>query len=1179
MSDNRPPNFADPRNVIHTGRKDSLATWMAFYGMLEDTTDRYTTRSDWAKAPADEAFIHAAIRLRALSAASVPLRVYVRSGHDLTPADLTEDKDAKELQELLDFVNPDTMSSSDLKATLVSSLSIYGEAYLLKTRGRLGGRPKELHFLNPAAVTPKVGDRWIDEYVYQPVGRQQTATYDPKDVIAFRVPGNFIDPTRGLSPINAVRMEIGTSRMATEHTNSQLRNQGVPAGVWVAPKDSEITTQDQSTIKRVLASLRGPKNAGKTAVLPGGLEWRSLGFSEKDAQYLMARKVSRMAIGAALGVPLALLGDDEHTGVYRSTRDAEQVFWRRLTEELNWMAQIIDSWLTSEYDKTGQRLTVRFDTSAVEALRPTIMEQSSLWQMMLSMGIVTTNEARAHFGVGAPVEWGNVPVRSGGLAPIGTDGMPVMPAAPAAPGAPAPEGPKPAEGKEPAVIDAMTPEDESDDPEVQPVTPTVSSWQGFGGSSQSGLPKGKKHGDHDQTDHGNRDGAGGGGQATITQDQYDTVAAYTRNGYRSLNETLRTGTRDEVSDELESERVKVLDGLIAKGTLEKETVVYRGVKLDDDQRWAFGNYTDWSSVRVGDVLQDEGYMSTAKSRSEAEKFLSFGAHSGQPIMFEIKIPAGLPALDVSALMKGFESKNEGPSFYPYESEILLPRDSRLEITDKSTDDYGRMVISATVISSPVKSLKHADHDQADHGNRDGAGGGGDPVTPGERSEASAARRPTTRRGITPEALSAVEKYAHGKTENDKWTAREWNEGLRSGKIKLGSDKEIDALAKLANENVIVEETTFYRGSFALVDPDQIEEIYDDPSTLRIPGVSNNGQTTQAGFTSLSEAEWMAREFARGKFDDQQEIEDSGKALVGILWHITAPAGARGVSLKELSGSFGLESETILPPGTQIDWNDVEFEGDETGGTVIVYGEIVVNDPVKYYVAIKHGDHDQGDHGNRDGAGGGSDSSSPTAGSRGGSMGYRATAAIESAGGRVKSMDFDSDNAAIEKFQEQVEETYVAMLPDMDDPDNIPEDHDPRIASGIEHMGQALMDQGTPGAKITIIQDKDGNIAGAGSSTLMQHPDGYEAVLLTVFGTNGLVPGAGSAIISRLIGEAFENDQGFVITAAEPEAWEFYERVGLGAPQKNEGGGSATFLLTPDQVGEWIASYVAEEEGM
>ena len=974
MSDNRPPNFADPRNVIHTGRKDSLATWMAFYGMLEDTTDRYTTRSDWAKAPADEAFIHAAIRLRALSAASVPLRVYVRSGHDLTPADLTEDKDAKELQELLDFVNPDTMSSSDLKATLVSSLSIYGEAYLLKTRGRLGGRPKELHFLNPAAVTPKVGDRWIDEYVYQPVGRQQTATYDPKDVIAFRVPGNFIDPTRGLSPINAVRMEIGTSRMATEHTNSQLRNQGVPAGVWVAPKDSEITTQDQSTIKRVLASLRGPKNAGKTAVLPGGLEWRSLGFSEKDAQYLMARKVSRMAIGAALGVPLALLGDDEHTGVYRSTRDAEQVFWRRLTEELNWMAQIIDSWLTSEYDKTGQRLTVRFDTSAVEALRPTIMEQSSLWQMMLSMGIVTTNEARAHFGVGAPVEWGNVPVRSGGLAPIGTDGMPVMPAAPAAPGAPAPEGPKPAEGKEPAVIDAMTPEDESDDPEVQPLTPTVSSWQGFGGSSQSGLPKGKKHGDHDQTDHGNRDGAGGGG---------------------------------------------------------------------------------------------------------------------------------------------------------------------------------------------------------------------DPATPGERSEASAARRPTTRRGITPEALSAVEKYAHGKTENDKWTAREWNEGLRSGKIKLGSDKEIDALAKLANENVIVEETTFYRGSFALVDPDQIEEIYDDPSTLRIPGVSNNGQTTQAGFTSLSQAEWMAREFARGKYDDQQEIEDSGKALVGILWQVTAPAGARGVSLKELSGSFGLESETILPPGTQIDWNDVEFEGDETGGTVIVYGEIVVNDPVKYYVAIKHGDHDQTTHGNRDGAvGGGSDSSpSPTAGSRGAAMGYRATTAIEANGGRVESLSFASNPQDIEALSSQIESAYVGMLGDYDETDDLNlGDKDERIADGLEHMGQALILLDTShsardeGDLVTIVRDKDGNIAGAASSVVGEHPDGYEVVTLTVLGTNGLVAGAGSALIARLIGEAFENDQGFAVQAAELQAFEFYERLGLGERQ-NTSANSANFLLTPDQVGEWIASYVAEEEGM
>lgn len=403
-------NPADPRNVIDPSRKDSLATWQAFFGMLEQSTDRYTTRSDWGKAPADEAFVYSAVRLRALAASSAPLRVYVRDGHNLVPSNLANDTAANDLQELLDFVNPDTMSSADMKSTIMASLSIYGEAYLVKTRGRLGGKPQELHFLNPSVVTPRVGERWIDAYEYRPLGSTKAETYLPKDIIAFRAPGNFIDPTRGLSPMAAIRNEISTSRMASEHTNNQLRNHGVPAGVWVVPKDSDITPQDQSAIRRVIQSLRGPRNAGKTAVLPGGMTWQSLGMSESDAQYLNARKISRMAISAAFGIPLALLGDHESAGVYRSIRDAEEIFWRRYAAELDWVASVFDSWLVPEFDKTGSRLCVKFDLTGIEALKPSLMEQNTLWQGMLDRGVVTINEARSHFAIGEPVEWGDKPL-------------------------------------------------------------------------------------------------------------------------------------------------------------------------------------------------------------------------------------------------------------------------------------------------------------------------------------------------------------------------------------------------------------------------------------------------------------------------------------------------------------------------------------------------------------------------------------------------------------------------------------------------------------------------------------------------------------------------------------------------------------------------------------------------
>jgi hypothetical protein len=386
---------------------------MAFFGMLEDEPGEYSKPSDWARAAADEAFVYACVKLKSMSASAVPLRVYVKVGNDLIPADLSKDVEAAEYQKLLDNINPYSMSSSDFKGSLVASLAIYGEAYVRKVRGRMGGAPQELYLLRAIDVHPKVGKTWIESYEYRPSKPEDNEIIDPKDMIALRLPGNFVDVTRGLSPLSAIRREIEVSIMASQHTNSLLRNMGVPAGAWVAPKDSDLTPQDQSAIKKVLAALTGPKNAGKAAVLPGGLEWQQLGMPEQDAQYLNARKISRMAISSAMGVPLALVGDDEHAGVYRSVRDAEQVFWRRMANELGWVASIFDSWLTPDFDGGKGRLTVQFDVSGIEALRPTPQEELSLWTSLLDRRVVTPNEVRAHFGIGAPVEWGDIPLLNG----------------------------------------------------------------------------------------------------------------------------------------------------------------------------------------------------------------------------------------------------------------------------------------------------------------------------------------------------------------------------------------------------------------------------------------------------------------------------------------------------------------------------------------------------------------------------------------------------------------------------------------------------------------------------------------------------------------------------------------------------------------------------------------------
>jgi len=313
------------------------------------------------------------------------------------------------LQFLLDDVNPVNMSGSDLKAYTIAGLAVWGENYWQKVRGRFGGPPQELYWLRAPDIRPNIGRTWIDRYDYHPANGD-IQTFAPRDIVPFRTI-NLQDPTKGLSPLAAVRNEITVNRQATLQTASTLANWGIPAGAWVAPKDAGLTPQDQGMIKRALRALRGPQNQGKTPILPQGLDWKPLALNPKDAEWLAARKVSRMTICAALGVPLVLAGDDEKTTVYANLRDAERVMWRlSLIPRLDWYADVLNSWLVPDFDKTRRRLVVAFDYTGIEALAPTWDQEWNAWLGGVGAQIIVPNEFRRHFRIGDDVPWGDAPV-------------------------------------------------------------------------------------------------------------------------------------------------------------------------------------------------------------------------------------------------------------------------------------------------------------------------------------------------------------------------------------------------------------------------------------------------------------------------------------------------------------------------------------------------------------------------------------------------------------------------------------------------------------------------------------------------------------------------------------------------------------------------------------------------
>lgn len=404
--------------------RDMSGQWYAVMGISPDRAlEVYDSLDTFGRAPADEAWVYRCVTLKAGFAQGVPLRVYVKEGRQRIPAEDTNDSAAQDLQALLDGVDLDRVwGGGDLRAFSTAAMSVWGENYVKKVRGRLGGPPQELWWIRAPDVTPNPGRSWIDSYSYRD-RTGQIETYAPRDMIPWRRI-NLQNPMRGLSPLSAARFAIAVNRQSDEQAANLLANWSVPPGAWVIPKDADFTDQDRSLVRRALRALRGPRGAGKIPVLPQGLTWQTIGLSPADMESVHQRKLSRMQVCAAEGVPLVLAGDDEKTTVYANMRDAERVFARYMITELDAMADGYNAWLTPDFDPApGPRrhIVVAFDYTGIEALQAPLEDRKRVALSEIEHGARTGDEYRAEFGTGLPLPKGEgqVVTRLSTLLPIG----------------------------------------------------------------------------------------------------------------------------------------------------------------------------------------------------------------------------------------------------------------------------------------------------------------------------------------------------------------------------------------------------------------------------------------------------------------------------------------------------------------------------------------------------------------------------------------------------------------------------------------------------------------------------------------------------------------------------------------------------------------------------------------
>ena len=314
------------------------------------------------------------------------------------------------LVDLLNRPNP-LQSNSEFFASLFGYLLLSGNAYYVKVGG-LGGMPRELHLLRPDRIKIEGGSGAIPQrYEYSINGRteqiyevdQESGFSDLKQTKLW----NPLDDYYGCSPLSAAAVEVDQHNMASKHNINLLNNGARPSGAVVfKPRDDQGYSVNLSEAQRqqLLTDLNnrfaGTANAGRPLLLEGDFDWKEMGLSPKDMDFINLKHMSATDIAMCFGVPSQLVGvPDQQT--YANVAEARLALYEEtIIPYLRKLESDLNEWLVPQFREDLHFEYVIDEIPALSERRRRIYENVI---GAVSQGIMTRNEARELVGL-APVD-------------------------------------------------------------------------------------------------------------------------------------------------------------------------------------------------------------------------------------------------------------------------------------------------------------------------------------------------------------------------------------------------------------------------------------------------------------------------------------------------------------------------------------------------------------------------------------------------------------------------------------------------------------------------------------------------------------------------------------------------------------------------------------------------------
>ena len=233
---------------------------------------------------------------------------------------------------------------------------------------------------------------------------------------------NPLDDYQGLSPLAAAALSIDQNNMVSKHNIALLANGARPSGAIVfKPADDAgnrllLTDSQREQLQSDLANrFKGVNNAGRPMLLEGDFDWKEMGMSPKDMDFMNQANMTAKDIALCFGVPSQLIGiPDAQT--YANVQEARLALYeetiiplaRRIESDLN-------EWLAPEF---GDDISISYDIDAIPAMTE---RRRRIYENVTSAvrdGIISRNEARERLGL-EPITGGDEVFIAANLFPLG----------------------------------------------------------------------------------------------------------------------------------------------------------------------------------------------------------------------------------------------------------------------------------------------------------------------------------------------------------------------------------------------------------------------------------------------------------------------------------------------------------------------------------------------------------------------------------------------------------------------------------------------------------------------------------------------------------------------------------------------------------------------------------------